>query len=317
MIVVFGAQGQLGQALQHFIGEAPQHVFLTRDSRDYCGDIANTAGLTETLMDLRPSVVINAAAYTAVDQAESEAEQAELINARAPGVMAQVASKIGALLVHYSTDYVFDGHGDRPWLETDACAPLSVYGKTKHAGEVAIMQSGCRHLILRTSWVFSSHGKNFLTTMLRLANEKKELRVVSDQWGVPTHVDLLSEVTLDLINLATPGFGSADPTPIASGIYHCAPAGTTNWFDYARLVINTAKNLGHAATCERVLPIPTKDYPTPAQRPLNSRLSTEKLRHALGITLAPWQDDVIRTVRDLIFAEDSPDTDPSTPRTPA
>ncbi len=307
MIVVFGAQGQLGQALQHFIGEAPEHVFLTRESRDYCGDIGNTAGLTETLMDLRPSVVINAAAYTAVDQAETEAEQAHAINARAPGVMAQVAAKIGALLVHYSSDYVFDGHGDHAWIETDACAPLSVYGKTKRMGEEAILQAGCRHLILRTSWVYSRQGKNFLTTMLQLADEKKEIRVVNDQWGVPTHVDLLAEVTLDLINLATPGFGSASPTPIASGIYHCAPAGVTHWFDYARLIINTAKHLGAAKACERIAPIPTQDYPTAARRPLNSRLDTRKLQGALGRELPPWQDDVIRTVREQILSEENAD----------
>ena len=317
MIVVFGAQGQLGQTLQQHIGEAPEHVFLTRESRDYCGDIANTAGLTETLMDLRPSIVINAAAYTAVDQAESAAEQAQLINANAPGVMAQVAAKLGALLVHYSTDYVFNGQGEQPWRETDSCAPLSVYGKSKRAGEEAVIQSGCRHLILRTSWVYSSHGKNFLTTMLRLAEEKKELRVVNDQWGVPTHVDLLSNITLDLINLATPGFGSTNPDPIASGIYHCAPAGTTTWFDYARLVINTAKGLGKAAACERILPVPTKDYPAPAERPLNSRLNTEKLQKTLEIALPEWQDDVIRTVRERILSEDSPDTETPTTWTPA
>ena len=310
MIVVFGAHGQLGQALQQQLGEAPEHVFLTRESRDYCGDIANTAGLTETLMDLRPNIVINAAAYTAVDQAETQADQAQLINAKAPGVMAQVAAKIDALLVHYSTDYVFDGHGEQPWRETDACAPLSVYGKTKRAGEEAVLHSGCRHLILRTSWVFSGQGKNFLTTMLQLAEEKTELRVINDQWGAPTHVNLLAETTLDLINLATPGFGSANPDPIAPGIYHCASGGTTNWFDYARLVINTAKSLGKATACERVLPIPTKDYPTPAQRPLNSRLNTEKLRHALGIDMPPWQDDVIRTVREIVFSDDSPGTTP-------
>ncbi len=299
MIVIFGSQGQLGQALQDAIDETAEHVFLSRDSRDYCGDITNTAGITETIMELWPEIIINAAAYTAVDKAESEPEAAHATNAAAPGVVAQIAAKIGSLLVHYSTDYVFDGSGQEPWKETDACGPLSVYGKSKLAGEQAVSASGARHFILRTSWVYSSHRSNFLKTMLRLAEEREELQVVNDQWGVPTHVNYLAVVTLNLINLATPGFGSANrPTP-DWGIYHCAPEGETNWFEYARLMINTAKSLGHAKACKKIVPITSADYPTAAQRPMNSRLDTSKLQSVLGTAPPEWQEAVIETVNEI------------------
>jgi dTDP-4-dehydrorhamnose reductase len=296
MILVFGSRGQLGQALQEQIGEAPEHVFLSRDSSDYCGDITDTAGITQTLMDLRPEIIINAAAYTAVDKAESEPAVAEAANAKAVGVIAQIAAKLDSLLVHYSTDYVFDGSGTAPWKETDKTAPLSVYGKTKLAGEAAITASGARHFILRTSWVYSRYGNNFLNTMLRLSETKEEIQVVNDQWGVPTHVDYLATTTLDLINLATPGFGSQAGSPPAWGIYHCAPAGQTNWFEYARLVINTAKAHGAASACKKITPIATANYPTAARRPLNSRLDTSKLGKVLKSPPPDWQDDVIMTV---------------------
>lgn len=300
MILVFGSNGQLGHALQDAIGEAPDHIFLSRESRDYCGDIENTAGLTETLLDLKPEIIINAAAFTAVDRAETEPETAMATNARAPGVIAQVAARIGALLVHYSTDYVFDGSGERAWRETDACHPLSIYGKTKQLGEEIITSSGVHYFILRTSWVYGPHGNNFLKTMLRLAEERDELSVVNDQWGVPTHVDYLAQVTLDLINLATPGFGSASSAKPPWGIYHCAPSGETTWFDYARLVIDTAKSLGHARVCKKVIPISTQNYPTPAKRPLNSRLDCTKLRTVLGQRPPDWSEAVVETVGQIL-----------------
>jgi len=301
MIAVFGSTGQVGQALAQQMGEAPEHVFLARDSQAYCGDITNTAGLTETLMDLRPHIIINAAAYTAVDRAESEPDQAHAANAKGPAVLAQVAAKLGSLLVHYSTDYVFDGAGDTPFQETDPCAPLSVYGKTKREGELAILASGCRHYILRTSWVYSTSGNNFLKTMLKLAQTREELRVVSDQWGVPTSAEVLAVSALDLINLATPGYGSPpDQKPPASGIYHCVPSGRTNWRDYAALVIQTAQTLGAAAACQRITPITTAEYPTPARRPLNSQLDTTKLCRVLGRSFPDWTEDVIMTVGQVL-----------------
>jgi dTDP-4-dehydrorhamnose reductase len=300
MIVVFGSRGQVGQALAEALGECPTHLFLHRESQDYCGELADLAGITETLMELKPEIIINAAAYTAVDQAETHSEQAFAINAHAAGAIAQIAAKLNALLVHYSTDYVFNGAGSRPWHEGDICQPLSIYGKSKRAGEEAIEKAGGRHFILRTSWVYSHHSNNFLKTMLRLADSREEMRVVSDQWGVPTHASLLAETTLDLINLATPGFGS-DPSKMPpSGIYHCAPGGETSWFEYARLVINTAKAAGAAKACKILTPISTAEYPTAARRPMNSRLNTHKLQAVLGSALPDWQDDVVATVHRVL-----------------
>ncbi len=310
MIVVFGAQGQLGQSLQAQLGDMPEHVFLHRDSQDYCGDLTNTAGITETLMDLRPSFVINAAAYTAVDQAEDDEDTALSVNARAPGVLAQVTQKINAWLIHYSTDYVFSGDGERPWNESDVCQPVSVYGRSKRAGEEAIMQVNGRYLILRTSWLYSEHGDNFLTKMIQLASEREEIKVVNDQWGTPTHVDTVSLATLDLMNLATPGFGSSQTKPLESGIYHCTAHGTTNWFEYAKLVINTAKSHGHAKACQQITPVSSSNFPTKAMRPKNSRLDHSKLTKLLGVEAPDWQDDVAMTVGRLLnFSEDESEDD--------
>jgi dTDP-4-dehydrorhamnose reductase len=300
MIVVLGSRGQLGKALRDAIGEAPQHLFLWRESRDYCGDICNFQGITETLTDLRPEIIINAAAYTAVDRAESEPGTAYAVNAVAPGVIAQIARRTGSLLVHYSSDYIFDGSGQQPWRETDASGPLSVYGKSKFSGEQAILASGAKHFILRTSWVYSSHGNNFLKAMLRLAEEREEIRVVNDQWGVPTHVDYLAAVTQNLINLVTPGVRSETHKIPDWGSYHCAPTGETNWFDYARLIINTAKSLGYARACKEILPVASANYPTIARRPLNSRLDTSKLQSILGREPENWQGAVVSTVHELI-----------------
>jgi dTDP-4-dehydrorhamnose reductase len=300
MIVVFGSRGQVGRALTEALGECPTHLFLHRESRDYCGELTNLAGITETLMELKPEIIINAAAYTAVDQAETHSERAFAINAHAAGAIAQIAAKLNALLVHYSTDYVFNGAGSRPWHEGDSCQPLSIYGKSKHAGEEMIEKSGVRHFILRTSWVYSHHGTNFLKTMLKLADVREEIRVVSDQWGAPTHASLLAETTLNLVNLSTPGLGS-DPSKVPPyGIYHCAPSGETSWFEYAKLAIDTAKSAGAAQACQRITPIPTASYPTAAQRPLNSRLDTNKLKRVLDTSLPDWREAVVTTVREIL-----------------
>lgn len=299
MIVVFGSKGQLGQALEEQLGEAPEHVFLHRESLDYCGDISNTAGITESLLELRPSIIINAAAYTAVDQAEDHSDQAHLINAKAPGVLAQIATKIDALLIHYSSDYVFDGTGNQPWSETDQCHPLSVYGASKLAGEEAITAARGKHFILRGSWLYSSHGSNFMKTMLRLAETQEEIRVVNDQWGVPTHVDLIAETTLALIDRVTGGLGAETARQPEWGIYHCAPAGEATWADYARLTIDTAQQLGRAQSCKKITGIPTAEYPMKAKRPLNSRLDTAKLKKAIGFSPPDWEEQVIATVQHI------------------
>ncbi len=300
MIVVFGSQGQVGHALVQAMGELPEHVFLHRHSRGYCGDLNNIAGITETLLELKPSIIINAAAYTNVDKAESEPDLAHQINAKAPAAIAQIATRLKALLVHFSTDYVFDGSGHALWKETDACRPISTYGASKYAGERAIIDSGARYFILRTSWVYSAHGRNFLKTMLDLAESRNVLNIINDQFGVPTDAHYLAHTTLDLLNLATPGFGSTAVPPPAPGIYHCAPAGETTWFDYASLVINTAKLLGRAQACKAIIPVPSENYPTAAKRPLNSRLNTAKLQGALGVSPPIWQESVIETVTQVI-----------------
>jgi dTDP-4-dehydrorhamnose reductase len=296
-LLVLGRDGQVGTALQKLLPAVGDVVALGREGADFEVP-GRLAGIVKRE---RPDVIINAAAYTAVDKAESEPERAARINAGAPGELAEAAAKAGAWLIHYSTDYVFDGSGDRPWVETDATAPLSVYGRTKRDGEVLIGKSGAKHLIFRTSWVHAPGGNNFIAKILKLAAERDELKVIDDQVGAPTSALLIAEVTAKAIELI--GEGRAP----ASGIYHLAAAGETTWNGYARFAIADAMTRGAAlkVTPERVLKVPTTAFPTPAQRPLNSRLSTEKLRQALGIMLPDWQDDV-RLTLDALIAEPTP-----------
>jgi dTDP-4-dehydrorhamnose reductase len=237
----------------------------------------------------RPDVIVNAAAHTAVDKAESEAELARLINATTPGAVAREAARLGALLVHYSTDYVFDGSGSEPRDEAAPTAPLSVYGRTKLEGEQLIVASGCPHLILRTSWVYGARGGNFAKTMLKLAAEREALKVINDQVGAPTGADLLADVTAHAIR-------GIQARPELSGLYHMVAGGQTTWYDYARFVIEWARAKGVAIKVEpgAISPVPTTEYPTPARRPLNSRLNTTKLQQAFGLTLPDWQSGVER-----------------------
>lgn len=257
-------------------------------------DLADLPELQAMLERARPSLILNAAAYTAVDKAESEPELAQRVNALAPGVLADYAATHGAVLVHYSTDYVFDGSGVLPRDETAPTAPLSVYGATKLEGEQRIAASRCTHLILRTSWVYDATGHNFLRTMLRRAAERETLAVIDDQVGVPTSADWLAEVTVQAVRLAL-------QRPSLSGLYHCVPAGETTWFRYARLVIETARGLGFALKLppEGLRAITTAEYPTPARRPLNSRLSTAKLQQAFGITPPHWEAGVHAAVQQI------------------
>ena len=239
-------------------------------------------------------MIVNAAAYTAVDKAESELDQARQINATAPGLLAREAAALGALLVHYSTDYVFDGSGDQPRDEECPTSPLSAYGATKLAGEQAIAESGCTHLILRTSWVYAARGGNFAKTMLRLAAEREQLKVIDDQIGAPTGADLLADLSAHKI-VATRG------QPGLGGIYHAAAAGETSWHAYASHVIEFARARGKAVKVApgQVLPIPTSEYPTPARRPLNSRLDTRKLSERFSLRLPPWQQGVDRMLNEI------------------
>ena len=292
-ILLFGKGGQVGWELQRSLAPLGQLIALDFDSAGLCGDFSNPAGLAETIRQLAPDVIVNAAAHTAVDKAESEPALARTINALAPGVLADEAQKLGAWLVHYSTDYVFNGSGDRPWLESDATAPLSVYGQTKLEGEQAVAR-GAKHLIFRTSWVYAARGANFAKTMLRLARERDQLKVISDQIGAPTGAELLADVTAHALR-------AVQTRPELAGLYHLAAGGETSWHGYAQFVVEHARRAGLPIRVnpEAIIAIPTRDYPTPAQRPLNSRLDTGKLQAAFGLSLPAWQSGVERMLAEV------------------
>jgi dTDP-4-dehydrorhamnose reductase len=294
-ILIFGKSGQVGWELQRSLAPLGHVTALDFDSTTHCGDFAQPDGIADTVRALRPDVIVNAAAHTAVDKAESEPEFARLLNATAPGVLSEEAARLGALLVHYSTDYVFDGSGSRPWLETDTPAPLSVYGRTKWEGEQLIAQHGPKHLIFRTSWVYAARGGNFAKTMLRLAQERERLTVIDDQWGAPTGADLLADVTAHAIRQTL-------REPQHAGLYHLAAAGVTSWHGYARFVLDTARMLRPELKlkAQEVASVPTCAFPTPAQRPLNSRLNSTHLRQTFGLTLPDWQRGVRRMLSEIL-----------------
>jgi len=294
-ILLFGKGGQVGWELQRSLAPLGELVALDADSRDLCGDFTNLEGITQTIRTVAPDIIVNAAAHTAVDKAESEAEFARTINALAPGVLAQEAKRSGAWLVHYSTDYVFDGSGDTPWLETDAAAPLSIYGKTKLEGEELLRTSGCQHLIFRTSWVYAARGGNFAKTMLKLAQERDSLNVIDDQIGAPTGADLLADVTAHAIRTAM-------QHPDVSGLYHMAAGGETSWYGYARFVIEYARLAGIdiKVAPEAIQPVPASAFPLPAPRPKNSRLDTHKLQNTFGLTLPHWQSGIVRMLTEIL-----------------
>ncbi|MDR6586832.1 dTDP-4-dehydrorhamnose reductase [Herbaspirillum sp. BH-1] len=291
-ILLFGCNGQLGWELQRSLAPLGQLISLSARSEQYCGDLADLAGISRTIAALRPDVVVNAAAYTAVDKAQSEPECAHLVNAEAPGAMALAAAQCGALLVHYSTDYVFDGSGEHARKEDEATGPLNVYGRTKLEGEQAIVASGCAHLIFRTSWVYAARGGNFAKTMLRLGAQRDELNVIDDQTGAPTGAELLADASAHAIvqTLAHPE---------RQGLYHLAASGQTTWFAYARKVFALAGQLGGLSGPARLVPIPTSAYPTQAARPLNSRLDCSKFQAAFGLILPDWQNGVERMMKEL------------------
>jgi dTDP-4-dehydrorhamnose reductase len=294
-ILLLGKNGQVGWELQRSLAPLGEVLALDRHSTPYCGDLSQPERLAQTVLDWRPDVIVNAAAHTAVDKAESEPELARCLNATAPAALAQAAAQIGALLVHYSTDYVFNGQGDQPWQEGDATGPLSVYGQTKREGELAIVASGCAHLIFRTSWVYAARGGNFAKTMLRLAAERERLTVIDDQFGAPTGADLIADVTAHAIRACL-------QKPALGGLYHLVAGGQTTWHGYASHVIAQARLLqpGLALKVSEIAPVPTSAFPTPAQRPLNSRLATHKLQNAFGLALSPWQQGVNRMLAEIL-----------------
>ena len=294
-ILLLGKNGQVGWELQRSLAPLGELIALDRHSTDFCGDLGNLSGLAATVQAMRPDVIVNAAAHTAVDKAESEPELARTINALAPGVLAQEADKIGAWLVHYSTDYVFDGSGTRPWLESDAPAPLSVYGRTKLEGEQLIAEYCKNHLIFRTSWVYAARGGNFAKTMLRLAQERERLTVIDDQWGAPTGAELIADVTAHAVRQAL-------ERPQDAGLYHLAASGETTWNGYAKHVIAQAGRAQSAINLivKEVAAVPTSAFPTPAQRPHNSRLATGRLQTTFGLTLPDWPCGVDRMLAEIL-----------------
>jgi dTDP-4-dehydrorhamnose reductase len=293
-ILLLGKNGQVGWELQRSLAPLGELTALDRHSEP-CGDLSRPERLADTVRALRPDVIVNAAAHTAVDKAESEVDLARTLNATAPAALAQAAAETGAWLVHYSSDYVFDGSGQQPWQEDDATGPLGVYGQTKLEGEQAIGTSGCKHLIFRTSWVYAARGGNFARTMLRLAQERERLTVIDDQRGAPTGADLIADVTAHAIRAAL-------QQPALSGLYHLVASGETSWHGYASHAIACARESRPdlAWKVDEIARVPTSAFPTPAKRPLNSRLNTHKLQQTFGLTLPHWQRGVDRLLAEIL-----------------
>ncbi|WP_054180284.1 dTDP-4-dehydrorhamnose reductase [Trabulsiella odontotermitis] len=294
-ILLFGKTGQVGWELQRALAPLGRLIALDVNSTDYCGDFSNPEGIVETIRAIKPDVIVNAAAHTAVDKAESEPEFAQLLNATSVEAIAVEAAKLGAWVVHYSTDYVFPGNGETPWKETDETAPLNVYGQTKLDGEKAVQKHCPKHLIFRTSWVYAGKGNNFAKTMLRLAKERTELSVINDQVGAPTGAELLADCTAHAIRTAM-------VKPEVAGLYHLVASDTTTWYDYAAFVFAEAKNAGIELAIQKLNAVPTESYPTPAQRPHNSRLNTDKFQRNFGLVLPSWETGVKRMLAELFIA---------------
>lgn len=299
-ILLFGKGGQVGWELQRSLAPLGELVALDFDSTDYCGDFTDQAGLAETVRAVAPDVIVNAGAHTAVDRAEAEPELVRTINATAPGVLAHAARRVGAWMVHYSTDYVFDGSGALPRLESEIPGPLGVYGRTKLESEQLIQASGCKHLIFRTSWVYAARGGNFAKTMLKLAQERESLKVIDDQIGAPTGAELLADVTALALRQV---IRQANETRSSlSGVYHVAAAGETSWFEYARHVIAQAEKQNPAIkiVAKSIEPVPSSAFQTAAKRPLNSRLDTTKIQSVFGVAMPHWKTGVNRMLTEFL-----------------
>lgn len=297
-ILLLGPDGQVGWQLRRSLAVLGELTAVQRDSAGLCGDLSRPQALAQTIRAVAPDVIVNAAAYTAVDRAESEPEAVFAVNATACEVLASEAARCGAWLVHYSSDYVFDGAGDQPWRESDPTAPLNVYGHSKLAGERAVTGHD-RHLVLRTSWVFDTWGRNFLRSILRAAAERERLEIVCDQWGAPTRAALIADVTAHLLRRLQPEL---------AGVYHLAAAGETNWHGYASLAVAQARQRGMPLKTlpERIDAVASSQYPTAAARPRNSRLATGKLRSTFDLSLPSWEDGVRSVVAELAASSAKP-----------
>ncbi len=291
-ILLFGKTGQVGWELQRALAPLGNVIALDVHSKEYCGDFSNPEGIAETVRRIKPDVIVNAAAHTAVDKAESEPDFAQLLNATSVEAIAKEAALIGAWLVHYSTDYVFPGDGDKPWSEDDATGPLNTYGETKLAGEIAVQKHCPKHLIFRTSWVYAGKGNNFAKTMLRLAKDREELSIINDQFGAPTGAELLADCTAHAITTAM-------RKPEVAGLYHLVASGITTWFDFANVVFTEAQSAGYELALKQTHPVATSAYPTPARRPNNSRLDNSKFQQTFDLTLPRWDVGVKRMLAEL------------------
>jgi dTDP-4-dehydrorhamnose reductase len=286
-ILLFGKNGQLGHELIEKLSKKADVYPLSRDSKDYCGDLFDEAGIADSVAQIKPNIIINAAAYTKVDLAEKEISEAFKVNANAPARLASEAEKINALFVHYSTDYVFDGSGSKPWVEGDKTSPLNIYGKSKLQGELEIINSRCRHFIIRTSWVYSFYGENFVTKIIKLAQEKSTLDIVSDQIGAPTSTSLLADATLIMIN-------KVDSEGKLGGVYHIVPRGSVSWYEFAKFILQTSNDFGFHNKLEanEIHPVLSQVQNQTAKRPLNSRMSALKFEKNFNVVLPSWENDV-------------------------
>ncbi|WP_037585212.1 dTDP-4-dehydrorhamnose reductase [Stenoxybacter acetivorans] len=299
-ILLLGKNGQVGWALQRALQPLGRVYAFGQETKadGLSGDITDFDGVARLINQIKPDVVVNAAAYTAVDRAEQECEQAEQINHHAVRHLAAQCREINALLVHYSTDYVFNGQGCSPWHEDNETAPLNIYGQSKRAGEIALENSGARFLNFRTSWVYGVHGSNFIKTMLKLAKTKDTLNIINDQIGAPTGADLIADITAHAVHhyFRLP----ENERETLMGTYHLAAAGETTWYEYANFIFQAAREQGYAMQIKQVSPITTANYPTPAVRPLNSRLDTQKLRATFSLHLPEWQIGVKHAINDIL-----------------
>lgn len=292
-ILVIGRAGQVGRELLRTLAPLGEVIAVGRDQID----LTVPASISACLRSVSPNVVVNAAAYTAVDKAEAEVDLAYAVNAKAPEVMAVEAKQLDALFIHYSTDYVFNGESKRAYIETDACAPLNIYGASKWAGEQAVGAAGGQHFIFRTSWVYGAHGNNFVKTMLRLAHERDELSIVDDQLGAPTWSRMIAEQTAQVLGSCYAG-GALKAACEQSGTYHLSAAGLTSWRRFAEMIFEIAPLKKRPL----IRPIASAEYPTPARRPLNSELDNTKFVSAFGLTQTPWADALQMCIEDMCFA---------------
>ncbi|MEQ1720224.1 MAG: dTDP-4-dehydrorhamnose reductase [Nitrosomonas sp.] len=294
-ILLFGKNGQVGWELQRSLAPLGEIVALSSSSQELCGDLMRFDDVRQTIQSVAPDVIVNAVAYTAVDKAESDAEQADILNAQAPALLAQEAKQRDICLIHYSTDYVFNGASDKPYHETDLPDPLNVYGNSKLQGENNIIASGCEYLIFRTSWVYAAHGNNFIKTILRLSQQREKLSIVNDQIGAPTGAELIADVTAHTVR-------TLKSQSAVSGLYHLTAKEYTSWYEFAEFILRYVEREHTYFTKppSQLIAIPSTDYPVPAKRPLNSRLDTSKLEQTFGLSLPNWRSGVLRVLDEIL-----------------